>query len=138
MTNTQTIAIPLDGLPAKIHEEHTQAVAYAGQAVEHACRAGEWLIQAKGQLEHGEWQAWLAKNVRFSDRTAQGYMRLAKNLPRIEGGERQRVALLPLREALKYLAGPKVSNSSLAPEAGDAETGDVFLQCCLFGEVVYG
>ena len=23
-------------------------------------------------------------------------------------------------------------------ENGDAETGDVFLQCCLFGEVVYG
>ena len=26
----------------------------------------------------------------------------------------------------------------LLAEDGDAETGDVFLQCCLFGEIVYG
>lgn len=26
----------------------------------------------------------------------------------------------------------------LLTEDGDAETGDVFLQCCLFGEIVYG
>lgn len=28
--------------------------------------------------------------------------------------------------------------ANMVNENGDAETGDVFLQCCLFGEIVYG
>ncbi len=110
------VAIPLEGLAGRINEAHSLTV-------EHACRAGEWLLQAKRHVQHGEWQAWLADNVQFSDRTARGYMRVAKNLPKLEENGNV-VADLPLREALKYLASPKVDDEPLAPEAGDPETGD--------------
>lgn len=39
---------------------------------------GERLIEAKNMLDHGQWCAWLSEKVEFSERTAQRFMRLAK------------------------------------------------------------
>jgi hypothetical protein len=46
---------------------------------------------------------WLKANVKFSERTAQAYMRVAKRWPELET-KAQHVADLPYREALKCLA----------------------------------
>jgi hypothetical protein len=52
----------------------------AGQAagIEHYRRAGEMLIEAKAQVEHGQWLGWLEANFHLSINTAQDYMRLAR------------------------------------------------------------
>jgi hypothetical protein len=86
--------------------EHDAAQASARDAVAHAIRAGELLIDAKASLKHGEFNAWLAANVTFSERTARGYMRLAG----LDEAKRQRVADMSLRGALRSLSTP--SNSS--------------------------
>lgn len=96
----------LINIAADIRREHQAAQACAGQAVEHAKRAGELLVEAKAAVPHGEWLPWLTTNVAFSERTAQGYMRIARELPKLEGEKAQRVADMPLRDALQALAEP--------------------------------
>ena len=76
------------------------------RGVEHARHAGELLLAAKAQLSHGEWLPWLEANCQVSARSAQGYMRLARQWPTLAANA-QRVADfgdLPLRSALALLA----------------------------------
>ena len=95
-------------LAADIQRHHDDAQRCAGEAVEHARRAGEALLQAKAEIGHGKFQAWFdAAKFTFSDRTARGYMRVARELPNLPDGKRQRVADLSLRQALEYLAEPR-------------------------------
>ena len=46
--------------------------------MEYYADAGDKLIEAKGQVAHGYWGAWLSKNFHLVDRMAQRYMRLAR------------------------------------------------------------
>jgi hypothetical protein len=102
----------------RICAEHEAAQASARDAVVHAIRAGELLIAAKAGLPHGEFGAWLAANVSFSERTAQGYMRLA----RLEPAKAQRVADLSLRVALRTLAAADRDSRTVARRThGDAK-----------------
>lgn len=72
---------------------------YKAQAGGAILEIGNRLIEAKKQLKHGEWEAWLAEKVDFSARSAQRFMRLAK-----EYGKNDTVALLGPRKALALLA----------------------------------
>jgi Protein of unknown function (DUF3102) len=92
---------PLPALAKEIRHDIEAADRHWQSAVEHAIRAGEGLIEAKGQLKHGEWLPWLRANFDgFSERSAQNYMRLAQN--------RNAVSHLPsVREAVALLAEPK-------------------------------
>ena len=94
----------LNGLATGIREKHQAALDAAANAVSLAREAGELLIQAKAQVEHGQWANWLNANVQFSERTAQGYMRLVRELPKLDDEKAQRVAVMPLRQALKAIA----------------------------------
>jgi hypothetical protein len=49
----------------------------------------------------------LREHFDLSERSAQGYMKLAKNMATLPAADTQRVALLPLREALANLAKPR-------------------------------
>jgi hypothetical protein len=98
--NPTISAVTAANLATPICAEHEAARTSVRQAVAHAIRAGELLLQAKAQLEHGAFGPWLAANVGFSERTARGYMRLAG----LDESKRQRVADLSLREALASLA----------------------------------
>lgn len=62
---------------------------------------GNRLIEAKGILSHGEWLPWLTEQVEFSERTAQNFMRLAK-----EWSNPQTLADLGSSKALTLLALP--------------------------------
>lgn len=62
---------------AEIDRHHRLAMEHADSAIQHACEAGRLLLEVKTQLMHGEWRAWLAKNVSVSERQAQRYMRAA-------------------------------------------------------------
>lgn len=85
---------------SEIQSEHDAARRCASEAVAHAIKAGEMLLQVKAALPHGAFGPWLAANVEFSDRTARGYMQLAG----LDEAKRQRVADLSLREAMVAIA----------------------------------
>jgi len=73
----QNIARPLKVLIPLIQGELQQGDS-AGR--EHYRRAGEMLIEAKEQVARGTWGRWLSKNFDLSDRTAQVYMQLARQI----------------------------------------------------------
>ncbi len=104
---TKTNLPALNDLARRIKEEHQACRDAAQSAVEHAVAAGQLLLEAKAGLPHGQWLPWLNERCDVSERTAQVYMRLARELPKIEPGKAQRVADLPLRQALKELAEPE-------------------------------
>jgi hypothetical protein len=87
-----------------INREHAAAQAFARTALEHARLCGELLIQAKASQRHGSWRGWLAQHTTISERTAQGYMRLAREWERVIEANPQRVADFSLRQALQYVA----------------------------------
>lgn len=94
----------LVSLASEITHEHAAACQAAQSALSHARRAGELLMQAKAGLEHGAWLPWLAEHCpTLPERTAQAYMRLAGRWPALEA-KAQRVADLPVRDALALLA----------------------------------
>ena len=76
---------------------------------------GRRLIEAKKQLEHGEWERWLEEKVDFSVRSAQRFMKLAKGY-----GESDTVSLLGTRKALVLLALEDSERSEFLAE-NDAE-----------------
>lgn len=94
-------------LSTEANLEADRADECAREAVNHAVRAGALLLQAKTQIVHGGWCNWLAANWQRSERTAQAYMRLATELPRLDPEKAQRVADLSLRDALKAISAPK-------------------------------
>lgn len=69
------------------------------------------LIEAKEMLSHGEWLPWLAAQVQYSEKTAQNYMRVAREFP-----NPQLVADLGVRKALALLELPPSERESFAEE----------------------
>jgi hypothetical protein len=92
---------PTTSLAVRINETHALAMQHAGKAVGFAIACGELLLEAKARVPHGQWLPWLRANVAFGERSAQGYMRIARRLP-----NPQRVADLPLRRVLGELRTP--------------------------------
>jgi hypothetical protein len=97
----------LTGLAARINEEHRLCLEAATSALEHARAAGLLLIEAKAKVAHGGWLPWLQANVPFGERTAQNYMRLAREWPKLAEANPQRAAGLSYREAVKLLEAPR-------------------------------
>jgi hypothetical protein len=107
MTHIHTQEIQtLQTLPEQINREHQQAEQAARSALTHALKAGELLLQAKQQCAYGDWQAWIQQHCQFAERTARLYMQLARETAFCTEPEWQRVADLPLRQALKCLVPP--------------------------------
>ncbi|MDV7210122.1 DUF3102 domain-containing protein [Azotobacter beijerinckii] len=104
MTNIITAEASLATLAASINRCIREAESAARTAVELAIEAGQQLNTAKEQVPHGQWESWLSENVEAAPRTAQAYMRLAREVPLLSAEEAQRVADLPLREAMKAIA----------------------------------
>jgi hypothetical protein len=96
---------PLAGLAERINAEHAQVEAAVRSTLGHARAAGDLLLQAKAQVQHGQWLPWLQENVRFKVRTAQGYMYIAREWGRLEA-KCATVAHLGVREAFGLLAMP--------------------------------
>lgn len=94
--------IPYAGhvLARDINRHHEACRAADGEAMGHALRAGELLLEAKAQVPHGGWAPWVAEHCRCSMRTAQLYMQLW----RWARANPQRVAHLRFSEARALLA----------------------------------
>jgi len=71
---------------------------YKAQAGSAIVEIGRRLNEAKAQLNHGEWLDWLREKVELSERSAQNFMRLAR-----EYGKSATVADLGTRKALLLL-----------------------------------
>jgi hypothetical protein len=94
-------------LAQQINAEHEAVCRAAYSALEHAKRGGELLCDVKASLPHGRWLPWLAEHCpTIPERTAQAYMRIARYWPTLEA-KTQRVADLPIRQALALLAEPE-------------------------------
>lgn len=103
---------PLLALAADINSVVAAANLHAQSALQAALKAGHLLTQAKEQVEHGNWETWLTSNCAVSPRTARAYMRLAKQWTDLHVEERQRVAELPLREAIRAISTPAAAPAS--------------------------
>lgn len=91
---------------AEINVEHAKAVTHAGQAVEHAKRAGELLLHVKASLPHGKFLPWVAEHLSVSARQSQRYMSIAAGKP------------LPVRH-VALLKNDTVSHLGWLPEDGE-------------------
>jgi Protein of unknown function (DUF3102) len=80
-------------LAARIVAEHTAIRGLLSESVVHAMGAGDLLIEAKSQLKHGQWLPWLRDHCHISERTAQLYMRCAKNRARSRSKQNPQRAL---------------------------------------------
>lgn len=74
----------------EINQHHDQfaqhgqkALEYVAYALDHARTAGELLLEAKRNIQHGGWLDWLSQNCRVGDRQARKYMALASADPNI-------------------------------------------------------
>jgi len=112
-TDNQALEV-LPDLAEAINREHAEAVQAVRQTLTHAIRAGELLLAAKAQIEHGGFLPWLQANCQFSDRTARAYMRLAENQDRLPANW-QSTADLTIGGALAMLAEPKFPQYEIHP-----------------------
>ena len=114
----------LGELAAAINAEHQAAERTARTALDHARAAGDKLLLAKAQVEHGQWLPWLSANCPdVAVRTAQAYMRLAGNWGTLET-KYATVAYLPINDALKLLNAPEPEPD---PITGDLLSADDLL-----------
>jgi hypothetical protein len=90
-------------LAARIKAGHASVDSALKESVAHAIKAGELLVEAKALLRHGQWLPWLTANCSLSERSAQLYMRIAKNCEQIEMQIRSGVADLSLNQAAALL-----------------------------------
>ena len=82
-------------------------------------KIGLALIEAKKQLSHGEWAGWLRDRVNFSQSSADGYMRVAR-----EYGTGSQLLNLPYTKVLALLAVPAEEREEFA-EANNAQDKSV-------------
>jgi hypothetical protein len=104
MTATDiTFSNALADLAERIKVEHRATDIALKESVEHAMKAGDLLLEAKAQVPHGQWLPWLSDRCEISERTAQLYMRIAKNRSTIETQIRNGVADMSINQAVALL-----------------------------------
>ena len=91
-----------------ITQEILDAKRRGGEAI---LTIGRCLTEAKQALPHGEWLPWLTEQVEFSPRTAQNFMRLAR-----EWSNTQALADLGAAKALTLLALPTKEREAFISE----------------------
>ena len=105
----QTMAPPAEDRTIEtITGEILDAQRKGGEAI---LTIGRCLNEAKDMLPHGEWLPWLAEKVGYSEKTAQNFMRLAR-----EFSNPQALADLGATKALKLLALPREEREKFVEE----------------------
>lgn len=106
----------MHGQPAAVPERDLAIIEgeilfYKRQAGSSIIEIGKRLNEAKAQLSHGEWLPWLREKVDISERSAQVFMRLAR-----EYSESAEIADLGASKALALLALPVSEREDFAAE----------------------
>ena len=81
---------------------HAEIAGHFRQSLEKAIRIGELLSEQKAALRHGEFTAWITRNLPFTDRTARSYMRVYENRDRLKTE-----SVSDLTTAYRLLAAPQ-------------------------------
>ena len=102
--NQNTITKSIEVLTAEINFFK----ATAGAAI---LEIGKRLLEAKAQLDHGQWLTWLAEKVDFSESSAQRFMRIAT-----EYKNPSPVTDLGVSKALILLAIPEIEREKFIEE----------------------
>jgi Protein of unknown function (DUF3102) len=120
-------------LAAIIRAEHKATSDSLKQSVKHAMACGDALIEAKAQVPHGQWLPWLADNCDLSERSAQLYMRIAKNRDAIEAKYASGVADLNLNQAaaLLFLSSEAKQLFAFIAELKNTASSEEIVQLCL-------
>ena len=100
MSGQITSGASLSQLAEAINAEHRACTEAMHTGLAHAVQAGQLLIEAKAQHKHGGWLKWLDGNFGGTPRAAQQYMRVAREIPRLNKLDAKRVSLLSFRRAL--------------------------------------
>lgn len=98
-----TVIVSLGDLATRINGAHRRCEDAARSAVQYAVEAGGLLIEAKSLHEHGSWTKWIEENCEFSLRTAQVYMFIAREFPKLPEEKAQRAASLSIRAAHRLI-----------------------------------
>ena len=93
-----------DDLANRINAEHEEVKNSFRHGIDHMIKAGLLLLQAKDTVGHGSFLDWVGENCNCTGRTAQLYMKLAKNKDKL-GPNAKSISYLTLTEAMKML-GP--------------------------------
>jgi hypothetical protein len=95
-------------LAQRIRTEHQAYMDARRTSIKHALVVGGLLVEAKQHVKHGEWESWVKRNCKMSDRTARDYMRLAENRKEIEVKTAAAADLAAgIKDHLKLIAEPK-------------------------------
>ena len=109
MLDLSGVLAPKEGRDIEvITQEILDAKRRGGEAI---LTIGRCLTEAKQAIPHGEWLPWLNERVEFSERTAQNFMRLAR-----EWSNPQVLADLGAAKALTLLALPAEERESFIAE----------------------
>ncbi len=127
-----TDALPADGqldelgrLGKEINEHHGKHESGLRDSLQHALYAGQKLLRVKELLGHGNFGKWQKENCRFSARTGQKYMRIARKWGEL-GANAPSTAHLTIEEVLGLLAEPAAADTeNVEIDAADEFSPDV-------------
>jgi hypothetical protein len=119
----------LKELAQGIREAHDRCEEAANSMLQYAIQAGELLLEVKETAGHGNWLHWVKKNCRFEERTAQRYMKLARNREILEANP-PCMTDLSLNAAEEWLKKQGVTehpaeHASTAPNSADVDATEV-------------
>jgi hypothetical protein len=112
------LAIEINALQDQVEYSQQSTVIYAA-------RCGAKLIEAKKQVQHGNWENWLKANCKVSIQHAQKYMQLAKQYPELLDLKAATSRLLPnVNQAIELLSAPEELKTEVMAriESGDDVT----------------
>jgi hypothetical protein len=69
----------LSNLAGRINAEHDVCMTSARDAISRAIEVGRLLTEAKGQVSHGHWGAWVCDHCSFTIVQAHAYMKAFRN-----------------------------------------------------------
>jgi hypothetical protein len=107
-------------LAERIRAAHRALNDSLNASLDRAFAFGELLIEAKRKVPRGKWLPWLAGHCQIAERTAQAYMRCAKNRPAIEAQIRNGLRI-GFADALAALEKPKLERAEKDRAAADEE-----------------
>ena len=101
------------GLVKEITGCHKLAIAKVAEGLQYALKCGELLIICKENLQHGEFGGFIEQYMPFSHETANGYMKLHKDLESLPNSQRAKIleSAESVRGLRKLLPAPSKKNS---------------------------
>lgn len=79
MNSVSNLDCVLAGLAERIDTLHSASLSSHRKSIEQAIECGHVVAEAKALVAHGQWLPWLQANTKVDARTAQRWMRFAKN-----------------------------------------------------------